>query len=183
MPPQTPPGSYVLRVRATTGTSKQAERDHTLVLEAPPEGIVDSAAISLEKNGEAVSTAHAPEKELWVRFHFSSLPENAREVRIVWRTPSFRLVGAVVKRATATTDSFIRVDGPACPRQVVRDRERRRHRRQASQRQSRLSEGLLVGHDLDRPDLQGPLISSGEWPKRCQCRPSPVVTFTHRPRP
>ena len=115
LPPQTPPGSYVLRVRATTGTSKQAERDHTLVLEAPPEGIVDSAAISLEKNGEAVSTAHAPEKELWVRFHFSSLPENAREVRIVWRTPSFRLVGAVVKRATATTDSFIRSTVPLAP--------------------------------------------------------------------
>jgi hypothetical protein len=87
-------------------------RNHAVVLKAPREGIVDRASISIEKNGQGVSAAKAPQKQLWVRFHFLALPASARKVRIVWRTPRFKLVGAVTKPAAATTDSFIRSNGP-----------------------------------------------------------------------
>lgn len=110
--PGTPPGNYVLRVQATTGTSTPAARDRAVVLKSPPEGVVDRAAISIGKSGEGVATAKAPQKQLWVRFHFLALPANARKVRIVWRTPRFKLVGAVTKPAAATTDSFIRSNVP-----------------------------------------------------------------------
>ncbi len=115
LPPETPPGSYDLRVVATTGASRQAERDHPVVLEAPPEGVVDRAAISLAEHGAGVPSVKSPQKELWVSFHFLALPAHAHQVRIVWRTPSFKLVGAVTKRATATTDSFIRAAAPLTP--------------------------------------------------------------------
>jgi hypothetical protein len=115
LPPETPPGSYDLRVVATTGASRQAERDHPVVLEAPPEGVVDRAAISVAEHGAGVPSVKSPQKELWVSFHFLALPAHAHQVRIVWRTPSFRLVGAVTKPATATTDSFIRAAAPLTP--------------------------------------------------------------------
>ena len=100
---------------ATTGASRQAKRDHAVVLKAPPEGVVDRAAISLAKNGAGVSSVKSPQKELWVSFHFLAPPAHAHEVRIVWRTPSFKLVGAVTKPAAATTDSFIRATAPLAP--------------------------------------------------------------------
>jgi hypothetical protein len=110
--PGTPPGSYVLRVQATTGSSSPAVRSRAVVLKAPPEGVVDRASISIERNGEGVAAAKAPQKQLWVRFHFLALPATARKVRIVWRTPRFKLVGAVTKPAGATTDSFIQSNVP-----------------------------------------------------------------------
>ena len=112
--PGTPPGSYILRVRATTGTSRPAVRNSTLVLRPPREGVVDRATISVEKNGADVASVRAPQKELWVRFHFAALPAKGR-ARIVWRTPRLKLVGAVTKPAATTTDSFIRSNAPLAP--------------------------------------------------------------------
>jgi hypothetical protein len=110
--PGTPPGPYVLRVLGTTGNATQTVRETGFRLKPPPEGIVDRAAISLTKGGAAGSTFRSPQRQLWVRFHFVAPPANSRAVRIVWRTPSFKLVGAVSKPATATIDSSLRSAAP-----------------------------------------------------------------------
>jgi hypothetical protein len=109
--PGTPPGSYVLRVLGTTGNATQAVREAGFRLAAPPEGIIDTAAISAALGGRPQSTFKSPEKQLWVRFHFVALPKG-RTVRIVWRTPSFKLVGAVSKRVATTVDSTLRAAVP-----------------------------------------------------------------------
>jgi hypothetical protein len=109
--PGTPPGSYVLRVLGTTGNATQAVREAGFDLAAPPEGIVDGAAISGSQGGRPQSTFTSPLKQLWVRFHFLALPK-ARTVKIVWRTPSFKLVGAVSKRVSTTIDSTLRAGVP-----------------------------------------------------------------------
>jgi hypothetical protein len=109
--PVTPPGSYVLRVLGTTGNATQAVREAAVRLKPPPEGIVDHAAISLAKGGRAGSAFQSPQRQLWVQFHFLALP-TSRNVRVVWRTPSFKLVGAVSKPAAATIDSSLRSGAP-----------------------------------------------------------------------
>jgi hypothetical protein len=110
--PRTPPGPFVLRVLATTGSASQAVRETHLALKPPPEGIVDFASISLAKGGRGAAAFASPQKELWVRFHFVAKPAVGRTVRIVWRTPSFKLVGAVSKRVTTTLDSSLRSAAP-----------------------------------------------------------------------
>jgi hypothetical protein len=110
--PGAPPGHYVLRVLGTTANATQAVREAGLELAAPPEGIVDSAAISVSKGGPAGSTFHSPQKQLWVRFHFLALPRAKHTVRVVWRTPSFKLVGAVSKPASTTVESSLRSAAP-----------------------------------------------------------------------
>jgi hypothetical protein len=110
--PDTPPGPYVLRVLGTTGNATQAVQEAGLKLAPPSEGIVDRAAISLAKGGSAESTFRSPQRGLWVRFHFLALPAGKHTVRIVWRTPSFKLVGAVSKPAAATIDSSLRSAAP-----------------------------------------------------------------------
>ena len=98
----------MLRVLGTTGNATQAEREVGIRLKAPPEGIVDSASISSTESGRPQSTVPSPTRELWVRFHFLALPAHSRTARIVWRTPGFRLVGAVTKPASETVDSSLR---------------------------------------------------------------------------
>jgi hypothetical protein len=110
--PGTPPGAYVLRVVGTTGNATPAERETAIQLKPPAEGIVDRAAISLSKGGRAGSTFTSPQRELWVRFHFLAAPARSRTVRIVWRTPSFKLVGAVSKPVATTIDSSLRSAAP-----------------------------------------------------------------------
>jgi hypothetical protein len=106
--PRTPPGAFSLRVLATTGSASQAVRETRLVLKAPAEGIVDFASIGLVKGGRGASAFGSPQKTLWVRFRFLAKPSVGRTVRIVWRTPSFKLVGAVSKPVTTTLDSSLR---------------------------------------------------------------------------
>jgi hypothetical protein len=110
--PGTPPGPYVLRVIGTTGNAAQAVRETGIQLKPPAEGIVDRAAISVSKDGPAGSTFRSPQRQLWVRFHFLAPPASSRTVRIVWRTPSFKLVGAVSKPVGATIDSSLRSAAP-----------------------------------------------------------------------
>ena len=110
--PGTPPGPYVLRVLGTTGNAAPAVRETGIQLKPPAEGIVDRAAISLAKGGSAESTFRSPQRGLWVRFHFLALPAGKHTVRIVWRTPSFKLVGAVYKPVAATIDSSLRSAAP-----------------------------------------------------------------------
>jgi hypothetical protein len=115
LPPGTPPGTYFLVVRGTTGRSKQAHRATTFKLEAPPEGIVDQASISLLRGGTAATTVEPPEKALWARFHFLARPSGAGKVKIVWRTPSYKLVGAVTKPFATTVDSSVHSSAPLAP--------------------------------------------------------------------
>jgi hypothetical protein len=110
--PGTPPGPYVLRVLGTTGNGTPAVQESGIQLKPPAEGIADRAAISLSKGGPAGSSFTSPQRQLWVRFHFLAPPANARSVRIVWRTPSFKLVGAVSKPVTTTIDSSLRSAAP-----------------------------------------------------------------------
>ena len=114
LPATTPPGHYKLQVVATTGNATPARRVESLTLKAPPQGIVDSAAISATQGGGAAATVKGPVKELWVRFHFLS-PPKARKVKIVWRTPSFKFVGAVTKPFMTTMDSSLRGSAPLAP--------------------------------------------------------------------
>ena len=109
--PRTAPGSYVLRLVGTTGNQNAVERESPVVLEAPPEGVVDKAAISLAKGGPSTTSVKSPQKALWVRFHFLALPKGGK-VKIVWRTPSLKSVGAVTKPASATIDSSLASAAP-----------------------------------------------------------------------
>jgi len=111
LPATTPPGNYRLQVVATTGNAPPAIGVHSFTLKAPPQGIVDAAAISTAQGGKGATTVKGPVKELWVRFHFLSPPRN-KQVKIVWRTPSFRFVGAVTKPFATTMDSSLRGSAP-----------------------------------------------------------------------
>ena len=72
---------------------------------------MDSAAISAAEGGPATTIVKGPVKELWVRFHFLA-PPRARTVKIVWRTPSFKFVGAVTKPFATGMDSSLRGSAP-----------------------------------------------------------------------
>jgi hypothetical protein len=114
LPETTPPGDYKLQVVATTGNGAPASRVESVTLKAPPQGIVDTAAISTAPGGRAATTVKSPVKALWVRFHFLS-PPKSRQVKIVWRTPSFKFVGTVTKPFTTTIDSSLRGSAPLAP--------------------------------------------------------------------
>ncbi len=109
--PRTAPGSYVLRLVARTESQNPVERESPVVLEAPPEGVVDTATISIARGGPAAASVKSPQKSLWVRFHFLALPKSST-VRIVWRTPSLKFVGAVTKPAAAALDSSLASTAP-----------------------------------------------------------------------
>jgi hypothetical protein len=111
LPAATPPGDYRLQVVATTGSSTPASRVQSFTLKAPPQGIVDAAAISTSRGGKAATTVQGPVKELWVRLHFLA-PPKAGKVKIVWRTPGFKSVGEVVKAYATTMDSSLRGSAP-----------------------------------------------------------------------
>jgi hypothetical protein len=113
--PRSAPGTYVLTVRGTTGNSMPAVRATTLTLKPPPEGIVDNASISLSRSGKAVSEVQDGTRRIWARFHFISPPAGAGKVRIAWRTPSYKLVGAVAKPYASTVASYVSSTKPLAP--------------------------------------------------------------------
>ena len=121
------------------------------MLEAPPEGVVDSAAISLAKGGPSAASVKSPQKALWVRFHFLALPKSGK-VKIVWRTPSLKFVGAVTKPAAATLDSSLASAAPLARGRWYARAERQRRRREAR----------------CRPDCVTP--SSGGWARTTDLR-------------
>jgi hypothetical protein len=110
--PRSAPGTYVLTVRGTTGNASPAVREATVTLKPPPEGIVDQASISLSRSGAPVSEVGAGARKLWVRFRFLSPPAGAGKVRIAWRTPSYKLVGAVTKPYASTVASYVSANKP-----------------------------------------------------------------------
>src|SRR5262249_43415169 len=95
-----------------TGNNTLAVRETGIQLKPPPEGIVDAAAISLSKGGRAGSAFQSPQRQLWVRFHFLATPARTHTIRIVWRTPSFQLVGAGSEPVSTTTGSSLRSAAP-----------------------------------------------------------------------
>jgi hypothetical protein len=111
LPASMPPGAYKLQVVGQTGNAAPVLRTVAFRLAPPPQGVVDRAAISLAKEGAPASVVKGPVKELWVRFHFLSKPA-AATVKIVWRKPNFKLVGAVTKPYAATIDSSVRASVP-----------------------------------------------------------------------
>ncbi len=105
------PGTYVVTVTGTSGGAALAPAELQVTIPAPPEGIVDRASASTTRNGPPTRRTRGPRKELWARFHFTTLPQ-ASTVKIVWRTPSFTFVGAATKPATETVVSFVRSTAP-----------------------------------------------------------------------
>jgi hypothetical protein len=106
LPARLKPGDYVLKVG--DATSK-------FTVPTPPEGVVDSATISLAKGGTSARTVPSTSHSLWVRFHFLVPPTGAKTVKIEWRTPSFQFIGAVTKPYAATIDSNL-ASGSALPK-------------------------------------------------------------------
>jgi hypothetical protein len=106
LPARLTPGDYVLKVG--TATSKFA-------VPSPPEGVVDSATISLSKGGKSAKAVPSTSHSLWVRFHFLVPPAGAKTVKIEWRTPSFQFIGAVTKPYATTIDSNL-ASGAALPK-------------------------------------------------------------------
>ena len=96
LPPRLEPGDYVLKVGDATTT---------FTVPSPPEGVVDSATISLAKGGTSAKAVPSTSHSLWVRFHFLVPPTGAKTVKIEWRTPSFQFIGAVTKPYSTTIDS------------------------------------------------------------------------------
>jgi hypothetical protein len=126
LPARLKPGDYVLKV---------GDAAHTFTVPTPPEGVVDSATISLAKGGASAKTVPSTSHALWVRFHFLVPPTGAKTVKIEWRTPSFQFIGAVTKPYSTTIDSnlgsnaalpkgtwyaMLFVDGKIAKRQDVR---------------------------------------------------------------
>src|SRR5262249_37149027 len=106
LPPRLKPGVYTLKVG--DATSKFA-------VPSPPEGVVDSATISLAKRGKSEKAVPSASPSLWVRFHFRVPPAGAKTVKIEWRTPSFQFIGAVTKPYAETIDSNL-ASGNALPK-------------------------------------------------------------------
>jgi hypothetical protein len=96
LPSRLKPGDYVLKVGDATGK---------FTVPTPPEGVVDSATISLAKGGTAQRAVPSTSHSVWVRFHFLVPPKGAKTVKIEWRTPSFQFIGAVTKPYSTTIDS------------------------------------------------------------------------------
>ena len=106
LPARLEPGDYVLKVG--DATSK-------FTVPSPPEGVVDSATVSLAKGGATARTVPSTSHSLWVRFHFLVPPAGAKNVKIEWRTPSFKFIGAVTKPYSETIDSNL-ASGVALPK-------------------------------------------------------------------
>jgi hypothetical protein len=96
LPPRLVPGDYTLHVVGAPLTR--------FTIPTPPEGVADTAEISLTKGGKSLTSVDSP-KELWVRFHFLARPPAANTVTIVWKIPGFRYVGKVNKPYSQTIDS------------------------------------------------------------------------------
>jgi hypothetical protein len=105
------PGTYLVRVTGTSGGEELKPVETTVTLPAPPEGIVDRSAVSLNPGGKSVRRVKASTRELFARFHFVVPPET-RAVRILWRTPQFNFVGEVRKPYKPTVESFIKSGRP-----------------------------------------------------------------------
>jgi hypothetical protein len=107
LPARPLPGTYVLRVFGTSGTSLLPKVDTNVTLAPPAEGIVDRAYVSLTPTGPPIRVVQGPRKRLFAHFHFLVPPE-APAVTVDWRTPTYRFVGAKTYRYTPRIDSFVR---------------------------------------------------------------------------
>jgi methionine-rich copper-binding protein CopC len=97
MPARLKPGDYLLKVGSATSK---------FTVPTPAEGVVDSAVVSKAKGGPSAKAVSGPRK-LWVRFHFLVAPQNAKNVKIEWRTPSFTFVGAKTLPYSPTVDASV----------------------------------------------------------------------------
>ncbi len=110
LPARLAPRAYVLHVNGSAGGRALPEVDSSFTVPTPPEGVVDSAAISSTRGGKSVHVVPGAH-ELWARFHFL-VPPDAKTVKVVWRTPSYTFVGAATKPYTSTIDSFVSSTAP-----------------------------------------------------------------------
>lgn len=111
MPKRPLPKAYVLRVFGRSGAGALPKVDTQFTVPSPPEGISDGAAISESQGGKELHAVKGPVMELWARFHFFA-PPDAKTVVIVWRTPSYKFIGAATKPYKTTIDSFLRSTSP-----------------------------------------------------------------------
>lgn len=92
LPARLLPRVYRLTVSGEGGNGQITPVHRDVVLEAPPEGIVDRAWASRTKNGPPVNTIPGNPTQVWAHFHFV-VPPKSRKVRNRWYSPNFRWWG------------------------------------------------------------------------------------------
>jgi hypothetical protein len=98
------PGAYVLDVSGTSGGSS-VKADRNVTVPTPSEGVVDRSYASKSQSGSSVHVIHHASK-IWATFHFLTRPKGGT-VKFIWRTPSYKFVGAVTKPYHTTIQTYV----------------------------------------------------------------------------
>ncbi len=104
LPPRPLPGRYSLRITGTSGSGSLAPVATTVVIPAPPEGVLDRVQVSTTRNGPWLTYRNGKppvfrggHTQIWMKFRFLS-PPTGQQVLFVWKLRWHRLVGKVYKR-------------------------------------------------------------------------------------
>ena len=100
------PGTYRLRITGTSGGTTLPNADRLVSVPAPQEGVVDRSYASKSKNSSAVHVIRGAH-QIFAHFHFLTRPKD-RFVRFIWRTPSYKFIGAVTKKYRENVWTFVR---------------------------------------------------------------------------
>jgi hypothetical protein len=102
LPPHLSPGRYRLSlVDAGPETPALPTREQDVVLEAPPEGVVDEAFVSEHVSGRPESVVTKPVGLIYAIFHFAARPRRASRLHVVWHWSG---------RRTAASEEDVRID-------------------------------------------------------------------------
>ena len=116
LPAQPTPKTYKLRVSHVTGAGNVLLPPAADVpVPTPSEGVVEKAVVSRTRGGKGVVSAASPVPQMWVRFRFKALP-TAKGRKVIWFSPSGRIIGTVLPTGRFVIDSFIRSRSGALPR-------------------------------------------------------------------
>jgi hypothetical protein len=103
------PGGFVIALTGTSGGQALPLQLRTVVLAAPPEGIVGEAFVSRKQHGRPIAYVPAAAREVWATFVFEAPPRAGRPIVIRWYRPNGKLLGEVRKPANrARVSSFLR---------------------------------------------------------------------------
>jgi hypothetical protein len=91
------PGGVVIALTGTSGGVPLAPQLRTIVLGAPPEGVVGLAFVSRTEKGPSLRFVSKPAREVWATFVFEAQPRAGQPLAVRWYQPNGKLLGEVKK--------------------------------------------------------------------------------------
>ena len=103
------PGGFVVALTGRSGKLKLPLQMQTIVIPAPPEGVVRQAFKSTTEEGRGMAILPRGTKEAWANFRFETQPRLTKKLTVVWFKPNGDRLGQVSKSNRPVVTSYLRL--------------------------------------------------------------------------